>query len=262
MRKLKRRGMTWLFDLDNTLHDASHAIFPAIHLNMNIFIAKVLRECGEPCDEIAVNAMRVAYWRRYGATLLGMVNHHQVRTEDFLYAAHQFDDLATMLRVERGVAKILRGLPGKKILLTNAPQRYSRDVLRHMGLHRHFAKHVAVESMHVHRRLRPKPSKIMLRKLMARERLVPQNCVLVEDTVSNLKAAKAVGLKTVLVTQYLATNSAGDAHKRTHAKTRAILPAKLPAGVATTNPATKRPIYVDVKVKSVGQLFRQLHRLR
>lgn len=262
MRKLKRRGITWLFDLDNTLHDASHAIFPVIHLNMNVFIAKVLRDCGEPCDEIAVNAMRVAYWQRYGATLLGMVNHHQVRTEDFLHAAHQFEDLRAMIRAERGVAKILRCLPGKKILLTNAPQRYARDVLRHMGIHRHFAKHIAVESMHVHRRLRPKPSKIMLRKLMARDRLVPQNCVLVEDTAINLKAAKALGLKTVLVTQYLAANSAGDAHKRSHAKVRAKLPAKHAAGVATTHQATKRPIYVDVKVKSVGQLFRQLHRLR
>lgn len=262
MRKLKRRGMTWLFDLDNTLHDASHAIFPAIHLNMNLFIAKVLRACGEPCDEIAVNATRVAYWQRYGATLLGMVNHHQVRTEDFLHAAHQFDDLAAMIRAERGVAKILRRLPGKKILLTNAPRRYSRDVLRHIGLHRHFAKHIAIESMHVHRRLRPKPSKIMLRKLMARERLVPQSCVLVEDTVGNLKAAKALGLKTVFVTQYLVANSAGDAGKRTHAKARARPPGKSPAGVATTHQATRRPIYVDVKVKSVGQLFRQLHRLR
>src|SRR3546814_6051330 len=102
MRKIKRRQLTWLFDLDNTLHDASHAIFPAIHLNMNSFIAGVLRECGKPCDEVVVNAMRVAYWQRYGATLLGMVNHHQVRAEDFLHQAHQFDDLATMIRAERG----------------------------------------------------------------------------------------------------------------------------------------------------------------
>jgi hypothetical protein len=32
----------WLFDLDNTLHDASHAIFPAISANMNTYIARVL----------------------------------------------------------------------------------------------------------------------------------------------------------------------------------------------------------------------------
>lgn len=250
MRRLKRRGLTWLFDLDNTLHDASHAIFPAIHLNMNIFIAKVLRECGKPCDEIAVNTMRTAYWQRYGATLLGMVNHHQVRAEDFLHEAHQFDDLTAMIRAERGLRRMLRRLPGNKILLTNAPHRYSRDVLRHLGLHRYFIKHVAIEAMHVHGRLRPKPSKIMLRKLLVREQLTTRNCVLVEDTLSHLKAAKTLGLKTVFVTQYVASES----HKQAKAHTQ--------VGAAATYVATKRPIYVDVKVKSVGQLFRQLHRLR
>jgi putative hydrolase of the HAD superfamily len=246
MHKIKRRRLTWLFDLDNTLHDASHAIFPAINLNMNAFIANVLREGGLPCDDAAVNAMRLAYWRRYGATLLGMVNHHQVRPEDFLREAHRFDDLATMIRAERGLGRLLRRLPGRKILLTNAPQRYSHDVLRHLGLHSHFAGHVSVESMRVHGRLRPKPSRQMLRKLLAREGLAARDCVLVEDTVSHLKAAKALGLQTVWVTQYLS----GDSRKQAR------------SGTDAAPKSTKRPIYVNVKVKSVGKLSRQMHRLR
>ena len=71
--------LTWLFDLDNTLHNASHAIFPAMHLNMSAYIAKVLQQSGLASDAAAVDAARVGYWQRYGATLLGMVNHHQVR---------------------------------------------------------------------------------------------------------------------------------------------------------------------------------------
>jgi len=55
----------------------------------------------------------------------------------------------------------------------------------------------------VHGQLRPKPSKLMLRKLLAKEKMAAARCVLVEDTAVTLKAAKAVGLKTVLVTQYL-----------------------------------------------------------
>ncbi|MFC7289235.1 pyrimidine 5'-nucleotidase [Herminiimonas glaciei] len=238
--------LTWLFDLDNTLHNASHAIFPAIHHNMNIYIAQVLQQRGLVSDEAAVNAARVAYWQRYGATLLGMVNHHQVRPEDFLREAHRFDDLPTMIRAERGLARLLRRLPGRKILLTNAPRRYSRDVLRHLGLHRHFAKHMPIEAMRVHGRLRPKPSKQMLRKLLAREGISAQRCVLVEDTVSHLKGAKELGMGTAWVTQYLAADSNKQAL----------------TGYRATVGCTKRPIYVDVKVKSVGQLFRQLHRLR
>lgn len=240
------RKLMWLFDLDNTLHDASHAIFPAINRNMNGYIAQVLRNEGLASDDAAVNAARVAYWQRYGATLLGMVNHHQVRADDFLHAAHQFDDLARMIRAERGLAKLLRRLPGRKILLTNAPRRYSRDVVRHLGLHGHFAQHIPIESMRVHGRLRPKPSKQMLRKLLARQRISARDCVLVEDTVTHLKGGKELGLRTVWITQYLASDSIKGRATSAHA----------------TVAHTKRPIYVDVKVKSVGQLFTQLHRLR
>ncbi|MDB5761145.1 MAG: pyrimidine 5-nucleotidase [Herminiimonas sp.] len=238
--------LTWLFDLDNTLHNASHAIFPAINANMNAFIARVLGDADAPASADAVNAARLAYWQRYGATLLGMVKHHQVRPEDFLREAHRFDDLSAMIRAERGLGRLLKGLPGRKILLTNAPRRYSHDVMRHLGLHRYFAKHIAIESMRVHGRLRPKPSRALLRKLVAQERTTARRCILVEDTAGTLKAAKALGLRTVWVTRYLA------AHPDLQQRTDAVSPPKL----------SKRPVYVDVKVKSVRQLTHHLHRLR
>ena len=152
------RQLVWLFDLDNTLHDAGHAIFPAINRNMNALIARVLESESKPAHVEAVNAARIAYWQRYGATLLGMMRHHAVRSDDFLREAHEFADLSQMIRAERGVAYLLRRLPGLKILLTNAPAAYSREVVRHLGLHKHFADHVPIESMVVHRHLRPKPS--------------------------------------------------------------------------------------------------------
>jgi putative hydrolase of the HAD superfamily len=230
----KNTTALWLFDLDNTLHDASHAIFPAIHDNMNAFMARTLGSGGVDADAAIVNAARETYWRRYGATLLGLVKHHQVRPEDFLREAHRFDDLLGMIRAERGLISLLKRLPGRKILLTNAPLRYSGDVLRHLRLQRHFGKHISIESMHVHRQLRPKPSRHLLRQLLAREKVAARRCVLVEDTVGTLKAAKWVGMRTAWVTQYLADQSN----------------------------VIKRPKYVDVKVKSVRQLARNLHRLR
>lgn len=237
------RKPIWLFDLDNTLHDASHAIFPAINANMNAYMAQVLGAGGVPADAAVVNAARLAYWKRYGATLLGMVKHHAVRAEDFLREAHRFDDLHAMLRAERGLGRLLRRLPGRKILLTNAPHRYSHDVMRHLGLHRHFAKHIAIEAMQVHRQLRPKPSKQLLRKIVAKERTTARRCILVEDTADNLKAAKALGMRTAWVTQYLATNP------------------NLQPGSGHAPRFTKRPIYVDVKVKSVRRLQSRLARL-
>lgn len=238
--------LIWLFDLDNTLHNASHAIFPAINVNMNAFIADVLGRSGAQSDAAAVNAARLAYLTRYGATLLGMVKHHDVRQDEFLHAAHRFDDLTSMIRAERGLARLLKRLPGRKILLTNAPRRYSHEVLRHLGLHKHFAKHVPIESMRVHGQLRPKPSKLMLRKLIANERTSAHRCILIEDTVGTLKAAKSLGLRTAWVTQYLTANPDLQQH----------------GGPLPQPKLSKRPAYVDVKVKSVRQLADALHRLR
>lgn len=232
----------WLFDLDNTLHNASHAIFPAINANMNRFMARVLKEQGLPCDQVAISEMRQRYWRLYGATLLGMVLHHQVRPADFLREAHEFEDLISMIRAERGLLQLLRRLPGRKILLTNAPLRYSRDVVRYLGLHRHFDKHISIESMRVHGKLKPKPSRQMLQQLLARERTAAHRCILVEDTPANLKSARELGIRTAWVTQYLTGN-----------------PHFSSAGVRRM--LTMHPSYVDVKVRSARSLTRHLVRL-
>jgi putative hydrolase of the HAD superfamily len=231
----------WLFDLDNTLHDASHAIFPSISANMNTFIARLLGDGVTDASQEAVDAARIGYWKRYGATLLGLVKHHQVSAAEFLRQTHDLHDLRAMMRFERGLGRMLRRLPGRKILLTNAPTRYSSDVLRHLGLRRHFSHHIAIENMQVHGQLRPKPSKLMLRRLMRKHGASPARCILVEDTLANLRAAKQVGMGTVWVTQYLKMSD--------------------PIGSATLPRMRKRPAFVDVKVKSLRQLPARLHRL-
>jgi putative hydrolase of the HAD superfamily len=232
----------WLFDLDNTLHDASHAIFPLISANMNTYIARVLGDGDTPATMEQVNAARLGYWKRYGATLLGMIRHHEVKAAHFLAETHDLAGLAQMIRAERGLARMLRSLPGRKILLTNAPTVYSRDVMRHLGLQRHFSHHIAIENMHVHGQLRPKPSKLMLRRLLRRHGVAAHRCILVEDTLANLRTARQLGVRTVWITQYLRMSD--------------------PIGTAPLPRMLKRPAYVDVKVKSVRQLPARLHQLR
>jgi len=251
MTNLNRSGPVWLFDLDNTLHNASHAIFPAITANMNRYLARVLGDGVTPADDATVNAARQLYWTRYGATLTGMVRHHGVSAAEFLHETHQIGDLAAMVRTERGIGCLLRALPGRKILFTNAPMRYSRDIVRHLGLQRRFSHHIAIESMRVHGQMRPKPSKLMLQRLLHRQQLTPGRCILVEDTLANLRSAKALGLRTAWVTQWAATGQ--------HRVPGTATPA---ASATTTARPSNRPAYVNVKVKSVRQLRAHLHRLR
>jgi len=227
---------TWLIDLDNTLHNASHAIFPAMHDKMNAYMADLLGDDQQPADDATVDATRRLYWKKYGATLLGLIEHHQVRPAEFLRHAHQFDDLPQMMRFESGLKNLLRRLPGNKILFTNAPRDYAQQVLKRMGLQRHFDQHIFIESMQVHGKLRPKPSRWLLKKLIARRALNPARCVLIEDSRDNLKSAKQMGLKTVWITQYVNCNSA---EVKRFARAR----------------------FIDIKIRSVKKLPAHLPRL-
>ncbi len=252
-----RQAPLWLFDLDNTLHDASHAIFPAINANMNLFIAQMLRQAGEACDAATVNTLRHGYWQRYGATLTGLMRHHGVRADDFLLEAHRFDDLTRMIRSVRGLVHLLKRLPGRKILLTNAPRAYSREVMRHLRLQPHFSRHIAIESMQVHRQLRPKPSRQFLRKLLAAQGVAASRCILVEDSVENLRAAKQLGMRTAWMSGYL--------RRAWRLRESAAAAAGMDDTVGTIGTTllpgsprfSRRPAYVDFKSDTLHKLARQ-----
>ena len=78
--RAQTQAPVWLFDLDNTLHDASHKIFPEISLGMTAAVMESLN-----VDEPTANILRTKYWKRYGATMIGMVRHHDIRAHEFLH---------------------------------------------------------------------------------------------------------------------------------------------------------------------------------
>ncbi|MES2957092.1 MAG: pyrimidine 5'-nucleotidase [Pseudomonadota bacterium] len=196
--------MTWLFDLDNTLHDASHAAFGLLDVAMNDYIARELR-----LEADAADALRIDYWRRHGATLLGLERHHGIRAAHFLEHTHRLPGLEARLRVDARDRAALQALPGRKFVLTNAPASYAKRVLTALGLSDCFEGVVSIERMRIFGRLRPKPDARMLRVVLARLGLQAARCVLVEDTLAHQRAARAVGLRTVWMQGYLWRNAHG-----------------------------------------------------
>lgn len=181
---------TWLFDLDNTLHNASPHIFPQINRSMREYIE---RHLGVDSDE--ATRIRQDYWVRYGATLLGLVRHHGTDPRHFLRETHRFPDLPAMVRFDPAVRAALRRLPGRKIVFSNAPRHYTEAVLALTRLDRLVDAVYAVENL----RFRPKPDPAGFRTLLRAEGLHPSRCILVEDTLANLVTAKRLGMKTVWV---------------------------------------------------------------
>lgn len=183
---------TWLFDLDNTLHDASAHIMPHVNRSMTQYVQTHLR-LAEP--EAA--ALRVRYWKAYGATLLGLMRHHEVDPGHFLWHTHQFPDLERMVVSHSALQHALRRLPGRRIIFSNAPHHYVQAVLAILGIELLFDAVYCIE----HIRFQPKPSPAGLRLLLRAERIRPRAAVLVEDTLANLRAAKRLGLKTIWVSR-------------------------------------------------------------
>ncbi|WP_374256708.1 pyrimidine 5'-nucleotidase [Aquabacterium sp.] len=194
----------WLFDLDNTLHDASRAVFGRLNVSMTDYIEQHL---DLPRDE--ADRLRMHYWRRYGATLLGLERHHGIRAAHFLAQTHVLPGLEGQLHMPKVDRAALARLPGRKFLLTNAPADYAKRVLTALDLVSCFEGVIAIEGMRVFGDLRPKPDARMLRVVLARHRLPASQCVLVEDTVANLKSARRLGLRTVWMQHYLQGNPHG-----------------------------------------------------
>ena len=186
------RARTWLFDLDNTLHNASAHIFPHISRSMRDYICRHL-----DLDEAAATQLRQHYWRRYGATLLGLMRHHDIDPRHFLHHTHQFPDLSRMVVAENPLKAMLRRLPGRKIIFSNAPIHYTETVLGIIGIRRCFGAVYSVEQL----RYQPKPAVQGFLHVLRGERLDPHRCIMVEDTLPNLVTAKRLGMKTVWVTR-------------------------------------------------------------
>jgi len=180
----------WIFDLDNTLHDARARVFPAMHDQINAYLRRHFK-----VDEAGANAMREHFWRTYGTTLDGLMRHHGVHPRHFLAETHVFPELADLVIRENALKHALERLEGRKIVFSNAPRHYVTDVLRLLGLGRFFDAVYAIEDA----RYRGKPALHGFHFLLRKHNLDPQRCAMVDDMLENLRTAHRLGMSTVWV---------------------------------------------------------------
>ena len=220
--------ISWLFDLDNTLHDARPHIFPHINRSMTAYLQEHL-----DLDEAAASGLRGRYWQHYGATLLGMMRHHSTDPIHFLEQTHRFPDLSPMIVADRAQLAAMRRLPGRKILYSNAPLAYVGAVMNILGIARDFDAVYAIEDLG----FLPKPSFSAFRRLLRRERLHPAQTIMVDDTLANLRTAHRLGIRTVWVSEAAQAPAFVDVRLRSLCR----LPRLLGALTAPSAHASTRP---------------------
>ena len=170
----------------------------------------------------AANELRRSYWQRYGATLLGLMRHHGTDPAHFLRETHRFPELERMLVQEPQLRSTLRRLPGRKFIFSNAPVEYARAVLKALCIADLFDAVFSIERT----RYRPKPDAHGFLRMTRTNHLKARRCIMVEDTLVNLRTAKKLGMKTVWVSR-----------------------------------EPRAPAYVDVKISKLSELARALPQL-
>ena len=181
-----------MFDLDDTLHNASAHIFPVMNRAMTQYIMDELE-----LNETTAHQLRQHYWRVYGATLKGLMRHHGVDAYHFLQKTHAFMDLPNMVIQVKRLRSLLKRLPGRKCVFTNAPRDYEIRVLEIMGIADCFVLVFSVESTQFH----AKPSVRGFQMLLKTLKISPKDCVMLEDNLPALMTAKRLGMKTIWVTK-------------------------------------------------------------
>jgi putative hydrolase of the HAD superfamily len=190
LARLPPSRRVWIFDLDNTLHDARARIFPAMHEQINAYLRRYFGV--DDADEI-----RQRFWRTYGTTLNGLMRHHGADPRHFLRETHVFPELADMVVRENAVKHALQRLGGTKLVFSNAPRHYVEEVLDVMGLARIFQAVYTIEDA----RYRGKPALHGFHLLLRKHHLDPHRCAFIDDALENLRAAHRLGMSTVWVSR-------------------------------------------------------------
>jgi putative hydrolase of the HAD superfamily len=182
----------WIFDLDNTLHDATARIFPSMHAQINDFLK---RHFG--VDDAGADAMRQGFWQRYGTTMNGLMRHHGTDPRRFLAETHVFPELGNLMVSENALHHALGRLGGRKLVFSNAPRHYVEQVLDALGVGRFFDAVYTIEDA----RFRGKPALQGFHVLLRKHHLDPHRCAFVDDMLENLRAARRLGMSTIWVSR-------------------------------------------------------------
>jgi putative hydrolase of the HAD superfamily len=184
------RYTTLLFDLDGTLYTNNNGLWDAIRGRMSEYMDVKLHI---PVETIP--ALRKHYFETYGTTLRGLQRHYNVDADDYLNFVHDLP-LEQYLQPEEKLKKLLKSLPQKKYIFTNADINHASRVLGILGIADYMEDIIDVKALDFN--CKPEIEAYQRALIIASVKNVKQ-CVYFDDIPVNLDPAQKMGIYTVLV---------------------------------------------------------------
>jgi putative hydrolase of the HAD superfamily len=184
------RFTTFFFDLDETLYPPNGGLWGEIRQRINTYLHERM---GFPLEQIAT--LREKYFSEYGTTLRGLQANHTVDTDDYLAFVHDVP-LQCYLHPDPELCEALAGIPARKFIFTNADANHAKRVLEAMGLQGLFDGIIDVHTIAPY--CKPMPESFAL-ALKAAGNPDPRACVLLDDQSRITRAARSLGMYTILV---------------------------------------------------------------
>lgn len=178
-----------LLDVDNTLYTRSCGVVDRIDARINRYLVE---RVGITADE--VDGIRTRLWSQFGTTLHGLQRQANVDPADYSRYVHDIDH-AALLSAQPDLRAMLARIPINKVAVTNGPHRHASTVLDCLGVRDLFLGVFGVERLD----FLPKPYVHAYQTVLTQLHTTGHDCILVEDTVGNLHAARQLGMQTVYV---------------------------------------------------------------
>ena len=177
-------------DLDETLYPKTNGLWLSISDRINQFLVHRLQLSMRDAQ-----ALRQHYLDPYGATLNGLLIHHDIDPMDYLDFVHDIA-IESMIQPAPELREILKQLSARRFIFTNASVQHANRVLNHLSIHDLFEGVIDIQALEFIN----KPRREAYEKALSLSgNPNPNKCMLFDDRIANLYPAKELGIITVLV---------------------------------------------------------------
>ncbi len=179
-----------LFDLDDTLYPPTTGLWDEIGKRIDCFIFEQLRL---PKEEIP--NLRKDLYNRFGTTMRGLQILYNIDPHLYLNYVHAVP-IEQFLQPNPVLGEVLRQIPIRKIIFTNADTKHAQRVTNFLGIGDCFEGVVDILAVAPYCKPMPEAYHKMLGILEMKD---PSRVALFEDTHKNILTARELGFYTIQV---------------------------------------------------------------